>query len=386
MRLGIFGNVAAVLLLVAFGASSATAAPSTVPDTAPQMVGVPSFIASYHTTPPYVLVNPCSPGEAAIVFRILVRNAGTGASAAINDYHAVWIQDVANPSWSGGMTLPAIKAGDSPAVDVPLVALKDTDKMQGHHNFKVTFEQFGGNTLQIPVDFPPAFCKPVTSVAPYSVATAPPHGQENSKYAQMQPPIPNPNLKTVVFGADVLGSMVADVYVWTDKSVVDNDYYNKDGPFVRDLLTLQIGHTHNASLFRDQAHTQVSQYTNSIFRGYAHFPVTGIAGHTVTNAKLRLNGNPTYGTTCIAQYGGADHVWNPGDKLFIAGTAISGPIVGQDLTLDVTSIVQSWAKSSNPVTAFAFTDGVPFAIYNIVAISDSCMTSFNQAVLDVTYL
>jgi len=201
------------------------------------------------------------------------------------------------------------------------------------------------------------------------------------------PPIPNPNLKTVVFTADVLGTMVADVWVWTDKSVVDNDYYNNNGPNMRDLLYLEIGHTHNASLFHDQAHTQVAQYTNSVYRGYVHFTTSGLAGHTVTNARLRLNGNPSYGTTCITQYGGADHLWHPVDKLFISGTPLGGsPIVGQDLSLDVTSVVQAWANSPNPVTAFALDDGVPLAIYNMVALSDSCLTSFTQAVLDVTYL
>lgn len=363
----------------------AVAAPVTVPNTAPQMVGIPSLVASYWTTPPYVLENPCASGEVALTFRVMVRNAGNGVSPAMNDYHAIWVQDDSNPAWAGGMTLPAIKPGDSPEVDVPLVALNDWHKMQGHHVFKVTFEKNSGNTIQIPVDFPAEFCQPVTKAATVSVATAPPHGGQ-SKFAVMQPPIPNPFLKTVVFNSDVLGTMVGDVWVWTDKSVVDNDYDNRNGPYIRDLLYLEIGHTHSASLFRDQAHTQVSQYTNSVFRGYVHFPVTGLAGHTVTKALLRLNGNPTYGTTCISEYGNADHLWQPGDALFLSGSALGGsPIVGQDLSLDVTSVVQSWTKSSNPVTAFELQDSTPWAIYNIVALSDTCLTSFSQAVLDVTY-
>jgi hypothetical protein len=377
-------KVVVVVLLVTFGAMAA-AAQVTVPETAPQMVGFPTLVVSYWTTPPYILANPCAPGEAAITFRLLVRNAGTAASPAINDSHAIWVQDSTNPAWAGGATLPAIKAGDSPGVYVPLVGLKDPNQMQGHHVFTVTFEKYAGNSIQIPVDFPPAFCQPVVSFPKSAAATAPPH-QGQSPYAAMAPPIPNPNVKSVVFSADVLGTMVGDVYVWTDKSVVDNDYLNNNGPNIRDLLYLEIGHTHTATLFRDQAHTQVSQYTNSLYRGYIHFPVTGLAGHTVTSAKLRLNGNPTYGTTCIAQYGNADHLWHPGDKLFISGTALgSPPIVGQDLSLDVTPVVQSWANSSNPVTAFTLEDSTPIAIYNMVALSDSCITTFSQAVLDVTY-
>jgi hypothetical protein len=382
-RASSFKAVASAVLLVALRAAAAAA--PTVPAAGPQMVGFPTLVVSFWTTPPYILANPCAPGEAAITFRLIVRNAGTALSPAINDSHAIWVQDAANPAWAGGATLPAIKAGDSPGVYVPLVGLKDPNQMQGHHVFNVTFEKYGGNSIQIPLDFPPAFCKPVISAATSSAATAPPQVAQ-SKYAVMPPPIPNPNLKTVVFSADVLGTMVADVYVWTDKSVVDNDYDNKNGPNIRDLLYLEIGHTHTASLFSDQAHTQVSQYTNSLYRGYVHFPVTGLAGRTVTNAKLRLNGNPTYGTTCISQYGGADHLWHPGDTLFISGTALGGsPIVGQDLSLDVTSVVQSWAQSSNPVTAFTLQDSVPIAIYNMVALSDSCLTTFSQAVLDVTY-
>ncbi len=384
MRWGTYIKVVAAALLAALGAEAATAAPVTEPANT-QMVGVPMLVASYWTTPPYILSNPCAPGESAITFRLIVRNAGNGESPAFNDYHAIWVQDVANPAWAGGMTLPAIKVGGSPGVDVPLVGLKDPNQMQGHHVFKVTFKEFGANSIQIPVDFPPAFCKPVTKVAPYAVATEPPH-PDLSKYS-LAPPVINPNVKTAVFSADVLGTSVADVFVWTNKSVVDNDYYNRNGPFMRDLLYLEIGHTHSASLFSDQAHTQVSQYTNSLFRGYVHFSISGIAGHTVTKALLRLNGKPTYGTTCISQYGNADHLWNPGDRLFISGTSLGGsPIVGQDLSLDVTSIVQSWAKSTKPVTAFTLEDGTPFAIYNIVALKDTCLTSFSQAVLDVTYL
>jgi hypothetical protein len=377
--------VVAVALLLALGVT-ASATPIAVPLTAPQMIGFPSLVVSDWTTPPYTLVNQCTPGEgAAIVFQLIVRNAGTAQYQATSDYHAIWVQDVANPAWAGGVTLPTIKAGDSPGVSVPLVALKDFKQMQGHHVFKVTFEKFGANSIQVPVDFPPAFCQPVTKAITTSVANAPPPVVQ-SKYAVMPPPIPNPFLKTVVFNADVLGTMVADVWVWTNQSVVDNDYDNKNGPNIRDLLYLEIGHTHTASAFSDQAHTQVSQYTNSIYRGYVHFPVSGIAGYTVTKALLRLNGNPTYGTTCISQYGAADHLWNPGDRLFISGTTLGGsPIVGQDLSLDVTSIVQSWATSSNPVTAFALEDGTAMAIYNMVALSDSCITTFSQAVLDVTY-
>ena len=164
-----------IALLVTLCGAAATGAPVTVPVTGPQMVGVPKLWAQDWTTPPYVLQNPCGAGEPAIVFRLLVNNWGTAASPAMNDYHAIWIQDAANPGWAGGMTLPAIKINNNVGVNVPLVALNDPNQMQGHHVFNVTFENYGGNTLQIPVDFPPAFCKPVTKTPGYSAATSPPH-------------------------------------------------------------------------------------------------------------------------------------------------------------------------------------------------------------------
>jgi hypothetical protein len=379
MRSASYVKVAAVVFLVALR-SAAAANPVSVPVTPPQAVGFSSLVASYWTTPPYGLANPCAPGEAAITFNLLVRNYGTAPSPPINDYHAIWVQDAANPAWAGGTTLPAINAGDSPGVHVTLVGLKDPNQMQGHHVFNVTFEKFGGNSLQIPVDFPPAFCQPVTPVAKYSAATAPP-SQHQSPYGTA----PLPLAKTAVFTADKLGTMVASVYVWTNQSVVSNDYANNN-PVIGDSLSLEIGHTHTASLYSDQAHTQVSQYTNSLYYGYVHFPVTGLAGGAVASAMLRLNGNPRYGTTCLAQYGSADLLWQPGDALSISGAALGGsPIVGQNLSLDVTPVVQSWAKLTNPITAFTLEDSVPMVIYNMVTLSDSCVTTFSQAVLDVTY-
>src|ERR1700680_3053232 len=142
---------------------------------APQMVGLPNLEVSEHYTPPYVLAKPCAWGEVAITFRLTVRNYGNGASPAVNDIHALWVQDSASAAWAGGATLPAVPSNNGLAVDRPLVGLKNPNDMAGHHVFNVTFKMYGGNTLAIPVDFPPAFCAPPVSVAPLGAAAPPQH-------------------------------------------------------------------------------------------------------------------------------------------------------------------------------------------------------------------
>jgi hypothetical protein len=172
MRLTTPMSSIAFALLASISAAVALAGPNPVAQPH-NIVGLPNLQVSEHYTPPYVLASPCAWGEVAITFRLTVRNYGTGASPAINDYHALWVQDSANPAWAGGMTLPAIPVNNGIAVDVPLVGLKNTNAMQGHHVFNATFKMYGGNSLSIPVDFPPAFCTPPVSVAPLG-ATAPP--------------------------------------------------------------------------------------------------------------------------------------------------------------------------------------------------------------------
>jgi hypothetical protein len=121
--------------------------------------------------------------------------------------------------------------------------------------------------------------------------------------------------------------MVVDVFVDTSRWLVDNDYQNRN-PFVRDLLSLEIGSSHVASFFRDQAHTQVSSYTNSLYRGCVHFNANSLAGRHVSRARFDLHGGSGgWGTTCVAKYGAADHLWKPGEQL-----NFPGPVLGARAT------------------------------------------------------
>jgi hypothetical protein len=194
--------------------------------------------------------------------------------------------------------------------------------------------------------------------------------------------------KTVSLQPDRIGTMVADFYVWTDKSVQDNMYSNKV-PFIRDLLNLAVGYTHQPSLWRDQAHTQVSQYTNSLFRGYVHFNSGALSGHHIAQAQLSLVGGTTQGgqggQLCVAHYGAADHLWNPGDNLNSTSQLGNGPYQGPDLHLDVTSLVQSWADSPASNLGITMDGEQQLVIYNMVIVSSTCLTRFPTATLDVTY-
>jgi len=194
--------------------------------------------------------------------------------------------------------------------------------------------------------------------------------------------------KTVSLNPDRIGTMVADFYVWVNKSVQDQMYDNRV-PFIRDLLYLDVGYSHNADLFRDQAHTQVSQYTNSLFRGYVHFNTGVLNGHQIAQAQLSLPGGTTQGGTggelCLAHYGAADHLWNPRDQLNSTSQLGNGPYQGPDLHLDVTSLVQSWANSPSSNLGITMDGEQELVIYNMVIVSNTCLTSFPTATLDVTY-
>jgi hypothetical protein len=194
--------------------------------------------------------------------------------------------------------------------------------------------------------------------------------------------------KTTSLNPDRIGTMVADFYVWTDKSVQDNMYAN-NVPFIRDLLYLEVGYKHYPTLWRDQAHTQVSQNTNSLYRGYAHFNTGMLSGHQIAQAQLSLVGGTTQGGSagqlCLAHYGAADHLWNPGDNLNSTSQLGNGPYQGPDLHLDVTSLVQSWANSPSSNLGITMDGDQSLVIYNMVILSSTCLTSFPTATLDVTY-
>ncbi len=192
----------------------------------------------------------------------------------------------------------------------------------------------------------------------------------------------------VSFSPDRIGTMIADFFVWTDKSVQDNMYTNNH-PFIRDLLSLDVGYKHDADLWRDQAHTQVSQYMNSLFRGYVHFNTAALSGHHIAQAQLSLVGGSTQGgpsgEICLAHYGAADHLWNPGDNLGETSQMGNGPYQGPDLHLDVTTLVQSWADSPASNRGITMDGEQDLVIYPMVILSSTCLTSFPSATLDVTY-
>jgi hypothetical protein len=511
MRLTAMIRLAVFSLAFALGAAEARAA--VTPVVGPPIVGVPSLWVQGYTTPPYVIVKNCTAGEgAAIVFRLIVRNYGKGASPANTDYHAIWVRDSANSAWGGGNALPAIPVNNGIEVDVPLVALKDASAMQGHHVFNASFQQFGGNTMAIPVDFPPSFCPPTVSVAPASAATPAPVRTPNP-YAVVQhlatglpaptnltntitqgvcaahggpagslacyiglpagklvlvwdypfpdkidgyriylhggggPSTPSNVLQQQTVGAKPLatqsdpsvhlivldppgvgtcfdvtafagdkessrsatsfcvsqstvgksttlnpsgiGTLDMTVGVDPNLSVTDNMYKNSNSFSKSASKGLTVGEEHDVSLTNGG---KPSEYTNIGHRGYVYFYLGGLAGHVVASAHLNLRGGvttgPTDGTECLVWYGAADHNWNPGDLLGISGTKYGGSAYqGQDLSLDVTPIVQSWAKSPNSNTGFALEGDQPTQLssYGMVLMDETCKTTFSSTTLDVTY-
>lgn len=191
--------------------------------------------------------------------------------------------------------------------------------------------------------------------------------------------------KFISLNPDRAGAMVADFYIFTDKSVQDNMYANNH-PFIRDLLSLAVGYTHTVDLWRDQAHTQVSGYTNSLFRGYLHFNTFALNGHQIAQAKLSLlGGSGPNGQICLAHFGPADHLWNPGDNLGAGYGYGSGPYQGPDLHLDVTPLVQGWANAPGTNLGISLDGEQHLVIYDMVILSSSCFSNFQSETLDVTY-
>src|SRR5579859_2787816 len=162
----------------------------------PRVTPLADFTVVGSQWPPYTFAPNCSPGETAIVFRLTIHNIGQGASTAINNYHAVWVQDNANPSWSGGSMLPAIPSWGSASVTVGLVGLKSQSAMAGHHQFtaivngarSVAEANYGNDSLFIDVNFPDGFCGPVIATTTASGTTVTPHSNTPPPGAAAPPP------------------------------------------------------------------------------------------------------------------------------------------------------------------------------------------------------
>ena len=178
---------------------------TTPPTVAPKVALLPDLTVSGATQPPYTLANPCGAGESAIAFRLAIHNIGPGASTAVNDVHAIWVQDSANAGWAAGAPLPAIAASGTGSAIVVLLGLKNPDNMAGHHVFNVMIngnktlaeQSYTNNSMTIAVDFPPGFCAPPVPVAGGLVAhgtptsTAPPPGATVNN--QLPPHLPAPS-------------------------------------------------------------------------------------------------------------------------------------------------------------------------------------------------
>ncbi len=84
------------------------------------------------------LAHNCSQGEPAVTFHLNIANVGAGAGGAIDDVHAVWVEDAANPAWSNGAVLPPLPPGATVAREVTLLGLASPAQMAGHHGFTIT--------------------------------------------------------------------------------------------------------------------------------------------------------------------------------------------------------------------------------------------------------
>lgn len=123
---------------------------------------------------PYVVATSCGPDKPAITFTLLAQNVGSAASMAINDPHAVFVQDNANPGWAAGATLPALPPGGNAKVTVTLPGLKAAGSMSGHHVFTATAnalhampeQSYANNSVTIAIDLPQGFCSPPGSTLP----------------------------------------------------------------------------------------------------------------------------------------------------------------------------------------------------------------------------
>ena len=192
--------------------------------------------------------------------------------------------------------------------------------------------------------------------------------------------------KTMSFNPDTIGTMVVDYFYITYIEVWKQSNQNGN---VRDLLSLSVGFTHIADMFRDNAHTDISGYMNSLFRGYVHFNTGALTGRTIAKAQLHLVAGATQGigggTTCLSSYGPANQVWYPGGRVARTASYGGSRIQGPDIQLDVTPIVQSWANSPAANKGIVLDGDQPEVIYQMVILSSTCLTQFSSETLDVTY-
>jgi len=222
--------------------------------------------------------------------------------------------------------------------------------------------------------------EPVRAGACFAVTAY--HGSDESDRSVRYCLVQGGVAKIVSLNPDRVGTMVEDWYYYVPTEVWKQ---SNEKPFVRDLLSITVGYTHVASTWSDNAHTQVSTWTNSLYRGYVHFNTGALNAATIAQAKLRLHAKAG-GETCLANWGAADHLWNPGDRLTISGSWLGGStVMGPDLSLDVTPIVQSWASSPGTNTGFALHPAQAEVIYQMIILSSTCFTEFPSASLDVTY-
>lgn len=212
------------------------------------------------------------------------------------------------------------------------------------------------------------------------------HGTDESKQSVRFCLGPGGVPQVVSLNPDRVGTMVEDWWYRLDTEVWKQ---SNTQPFVRDLLSISVGFTHTPNLWRDQAHTEISEYQNSLFRGYAHFNTAALSGHHIAQAQLHLIAGQTQGVsggqTCLANYGTADRLWNPGDKLHSTSSFGGSRYQGPELRLDVTSIVQGWADSPGSNNGFTLDSDQPEVIYNMIILGNTCLTPFPTATLDVTY-
>lgn len=192
--------------------------------------------------------------------------------------------------------------------------------------------------------------------------------------------------KMASLSPDRSGAMVQDYIYDPNKLRRDQDgHYN-----VRDLSYLAVGYAHAVSTWRDDAHTQVSTYMNSEFGGYVHFDSSALSGRHIAQAQLHLmvdkTEGPTNGQSCLAKWGGTDRLRSPGGEFSIGGIQGGSRIQGPEMRLDVTPLVQSWADSPTSNKGIGLeADNWPTDLDIMFGLSETCLTTFSSATLDVTY-
>lgn len=161
----------------------------------------------------------------------------------------------------------------------------------------------------------------------------------------------------------------------------DRTFNNAATPYYLSCMpgAMSVGWSHVASGWHDLAHTQIVEYTNSIFRTFLHFDTSALNGHHLAKAQLNLHVNTK--PLCITQYGNADAGYKSGQRL-----EIGMPMPATSSVLDVTKLVQSWADSPGPnAGAFALQGDEGVDMYHIVSINTTCVTQLQSPTLDVTY-